>query len=138
MFDLVNDTKLHFLILRSSKLLRHQSEMESISCWSNWLSDGSQIFLRSLRSSANKRQLEYFITDGKSLINMLNKTGLPCGTPDVTLNKSDIVLWKRTYCERPTRKEQNYNSKLALIPKLSSLSNKMEWLTLSKAFEKSV
>ena len=101
--DQVKETEWHFLILRESKLLKHQLDIEVRSYWRSWQSDGSRIFLKSLRSSANKRQFEYFKTEGKSLINILNKTGprwLPCGTPDVTLNISDVVLLKRTNWKR--------------------------------------
>ena len=58
--------------------------------------DGSQIFLKSLKSSENSKQLEKFKTKGKSSINMLNKSAprwLPCETPDVTINKSDVMLF---------------------------------------------
>ena len=72
--DPVKETDWHFLILRVSKLLKHQLDIEVRSYCSSWQSDGSRIFLKSLRSSSHKRQFEYFKTKGKSLINILNKS----------------------------------------------------------------
>ena len=72
--DLVKETEWHFLILRVSKLLKHQLDIEVRSYWRSWQSDGSRIFLKTLRSPVNKRQFEYFKTEGNSLINIF-----PCG-----------------------------------------------------------
>ena len=90
----------HFSILRASKFFEHQWEIESRSSRRSWQSDGSQIFLKSLRSSGNSKQLEKFKIKGQSSINMLNKSGprwLSCGTPDVTINQSN-----ECYLSEPT------------------------------------
>ena len=64
-----------------------------------------------------------------------NKKG-PCGTPQDTTQRSDIVSSTLTTCPLPIKKFSIYDTNWFSIPKLQSLTKSLLWLTESKAFAK--
>ena len=90
-------------------------------------------------SSAKRRTCDDS-SSGRSLIytrNRISPKTDPWGTPEVTGTDPDSSPSRTTVCDRLPRKARIQDSAVPLIPLRWSFQRSFEWLTLSKAFEKS-
>jgi hypothetical protein len=131
---------MHLSLFRSNLFLKHQSDSKSTFDCSSIQSCMLCILEYNFKSSAYKREstvkisLMSFINNKKSNGPRLD----PCGMPELTVKRNELNPIYSTYRTLSDIYDLSRDKREGLKPKALNLLRRMLWLSLSKAFEKSV
>jgi hypothetical protein len=134
------ETEMHLSLFRTNLFLEHQSDNKSTFDCSSIQSCMLCILENNFKSSAYKREstvkisLMSFINNNKSKGPRFD----PCGMPELTVKRNELNPIHSTYSTLSDIYDLIRYKREGLKPKVLNLLRRILWLSLSKAFEKSV
>jgi hypothetical protein len=134
------ETEMHLSLFRSNLFLEHQSDSKSTFDCSSIQSCMLCILEYNFKSSAYKKESMVKISL-MSFINNKKSNGPrfdPCGMPELTVKRNELNPIYSTYRTLSDIYDLRRDKREGLKPKALNLLRRMLWLSLSKAFEKSV